>query len=148
MKKGFTPKLYPLKNFENPEELECFGFNFTNFDVKINRAYMQINANYKKIDTPSNPEYCKEFEALLREKPERMVQLLSDYIPGLPSDLGTKGTGLKPGDMTDFAKRMGAEPMEKRRPSSRRKPKKEEPKADLPKFNIPDDVAQDLKEDL
>jgi hypothetical protein len=50
--------------------------------------------------------------------------------------------------MTDFAKRMGAEPMEKRRPSSRRKPKKEEPKADLPKFNIPEDVAQDLKEEL
>jgi hypothetical protein len=40
IKKGFTPKLYPLKNFENPEELECFGFNFTNFDVKINKAYL------------------------------------------------------------------------------------------------------------
>ncbi len=40
MKKSFKPALYPLKNFENPEELECFGFNFTNFDVIINKGYL------------------------------------------------------------------------------------------------------------
>jgi hypothetical protein len=105
MKKSFTPKLFPLKNFENPQELECFGFNFTNMDVIINRGYLQLNANYKKIETPSNLEFCEDFEALLREKPERMVQLLSDYIPGLPTDFSSS---YKPGDMSEFAKRMGA----------------------------------------
>lgn len=150
MKKGFKPKLYPLKNFENPEELECLGFNFTNFDVIVNKGYLQINANYMKIDTPSNPIFCQDFEDILKEKPERMVQLLSDYIPGLPKNLiGTEeDSPLKPGDMTDFAKKMGAE-RDRRPQGSRRKPKKEEePRTELPKFNVPDDIAADLKEEL
>lgn len=75
-------------------------------DVIINRGYLQLNANYKKIDTPSNTEFCDDFEALLKEKPERMVQLLSDYIPGLPKDFSNS---YKPGDMSEFAKRMGAQ---------------------------------------
>lgn len=65
-----------------------------------------MNANYKKIDTPSNPEFCEEFEQILKEKPERMVQLLSDYIPGLPKEFSNS---YKPGDMSEFAKKMGAE---------------------------------------
>lgn len=58
IKKGFKPNLFPLKNFDNPKEFECFGFNFTNLDVIINKGFLQINGNYKRIDEPSNPEFC------------------------------------------------------------------------------------------
>ena len=40
IKKAFKPVIIPLKKFDNPPELECFGFNLTNLDFKINKGYL------------------------------------------------------------------------------------------------------------
>ena len=52
MKKYLTPITIPLKTFINPKELSCLGFNLTNLLVKINKGFLQFNANYVNVDHP------------------------------------------------------------------------------------------------
>lgn len=39
-KKNLKPQIFPLKDVDNPPELQCFGFNLTNMDVHINKGYI------------------------------------------------------------------------------------------------------------
>lgn len=80
-----------------------------------------------------------------------MVDLISKYMPGIPGLTDGFNAFQKPGDIGEFAKQMGASTPKKqptRQQQRGRKQKKEEKKEETLKFNIPDDVAQDLKEDL
>jgi hypothetical protein len=49
VKKQFQPLTIPLKNFNNPPELQCLGFNLTNIMVKINKGFLQVNGNYMRL---------------------------------------------------------------------------------------------------
>ena len=84
MKKTMKPKPIPLKEFVNPAEFQCIGFNLTNLDVLINKGYLQLNANYKET-AGENEEFCQGFESTLKSSPEKMLELLSGKIPGLNS---------------------------------------------------------------
>lgn len=61
IKKQLQPVVIPLKKFPNPKELQCLGFNLTNVDVKVNKGFVQFNANYIKIDVPEDEEACNKF---------------------------------------------------------------------------------------
>ena len=54
MKKKFKPKPFPLKDFPNPKELACFGFNLTNIDIKFNNGFIQVDANYITVAEPKS----------------------------------------------------------------------------------------------
>lgn len=69
-KKQLKPQMFPLRNFTNPPELQCLGFNLTNVDVKVNKGYMQISCNYRNINfedlSENRKEMCSAFEYTLR----------------------------------------------------------------------------------
>ena len=62
------PFVLPLKNFRNPKEFQCLGFNLTDLDVLIRKGYLQINAAYMEVDA-SHLEHCGIFERALRNGP-------------------------------------------------------------------------------
>lgn len=99
-KKNLKPQVFPLKDLDNPPELQCFGFNLTNMDVFINKGYIQLNSNYIKIERDQLSEFRREFcevlEGTLRSSPEKFQDMLGHYIPGL-SHLKKTGEAFAPG---------------------------------------------------
>lgn len=85
-KKGFKPNPVPLKNFRNPGEFQCLGFNLTNLDVLINQGFIQIDAHYINIDEP-NKFICDGFESMLRQTPDKIFDMLGGYVPGMKKKL-------------------------------------------------------------
>jgi len=86
-KKQFQPAIIPLKKFKNPRELQCLGFNLTNVNVKINKHFLQVNANYLKlgkdeIDAP----YCEQFEGAVSNSPLSIFKKIADH-PLLKNDI-------------------------------------------------------------
>jgi hypothetical protein len=75
-KKSMQPMTIPLKKFPNPKEVQCFGFNLTNVVIKVNKGFLQVNANYIKIDKPTDENYCELFEEALTRSPKAFFQKL------------------------------------------------------------------------
>jgi hypothetical protein len=79
LKKTFQPIVIPLRKFENPPEVQCLGFNLTNAMVKVNRGFLQVNANYIKISGDQvDRDFCEEFEARINKSPQEIFQKLMD----------------------------------------------------------------------
>jgi hypothetical protein len=100
MKKAFQPMIVPLKKFPNPPELSCFGFNLTNLAIKVNKGFLQINANYIKVEA-ADEQFCEDFEAKLQKSPQDVASSFSK-LPGVASlgknfGLGGAGGGLSKG---------------------------------------------------
>lgn len=95
----------PLKNFPNPPELQCFGFNLTNVDIIINKGFLQINANYIKTEDSNNLTFCRAFENMLKSSPEQVTEYVGKFIPGLDKLRQTPGFDTVLGETMDVAKK-------------------------------------------
>lgn len=74
IKKYLQPGVVPLKKFNNPKELSCLGFNLTNIFVKVNKGFLQLNANYIKVDEPVNPKACEDLKHALTNNPKKLIE--------------------------------------------------------------------------
>lgn len=79
LKKAFQPIAIPLKKFQNPAEVQCLGFNLTNLMVKVNKGFVQLNANYisiprEDVDIP----FCEEFEERISKSPTEIFKKLTN----------------------------------------------------------------------
>lgn len=74
IKKYLQPGVIPLKKFNNPKELSCLGFNLTNLFVKVNKGFLQLNANYVKVDEPASPEACETLKHALTNNPKKLIE--------------------------------------------------------------------------
>lgn len=92
MKKYLKPFTIPLKKFVNPKELSCLGFNLTNLLVKINKGFLQFNANYITVDEPVDKNICEKLAAAIRNNPTAMLDKLST-IPGVSAMKDKFGVG-------------------------------------------------------
>jgi hypothetical protein len=80
IKKKFQPSIIPLKKFDNPREFQCIGFNLTDVNVYINKAYLQVNANYMKL-TPDqvDAEFCSGFEERVLKSPKKVFDKIISH---------------------------------------------------------------------
>lgn len=78
IKKYMNPAIIPLKKFNNPKELSCLGFNLTNVFVKVNKGFLQLNANYIDVAEPVDEAACEVLKAALRKDPTKLVEDFKD----------------------------------------------------------------------
>jgi hypothetical protein len=108
LKKQFKPAVIPLKKFNNPNELQCLGFNLTNVHVKINKHYLQINGNYIKLNPEDiNKEFCTMFEGAVANSPKKVFEKIASVpffdnpsFKKLMGGMGSKKGGDKKKDST------------------------------------------------
>ena len=102
MKKKFKPKPFPLKDFPNPKELACFGFNLTNIDIKFNNGFIQVDANYITVAEPKS-FICETLQSSLKASPEKILELVKGYVPGMKDKLKDAFQGDNDDDIVDVA---------------------------------------------
>ena len=159
MKKKFKPKPFPLKDFPNPKELACFGFNLTNIDIKFNNGFIQVDANYITVAEP-NSFICETLQSSLKASPEKILELVKGYVPGMKDKLKDAFQGGDDDDIVDeesydeetgeYRKRKtrsalnpGKKPAV-RGPGGKRMPQKGQAD-EMPEIQIPEEL---LREDL
>jgi hypothetical protein len=96
----------PLKKLTNPPELQCVGFNLTDIDLKIKKGFIQLDADYQKIENVDS-EFCKEFEKSLREGPMKALQSMGKDFPGFPGGFGQ--VAASEGDASTEPNQQGSE---------------------------------------
>jgi hypothetical protein len=80
IKKRFsrTKPIY-LRNFTNPAEFSCFGFNITDIDVRFNDNYFQVDANYIEVPEPKS-FVCEKLTSSLSGSPDKVLETLRSVI--------------------------------------------------------------------
>ena len=78
--KMLEPYEMPMQNLPQFKEIECLGFQLSEFNLNFRKNFLEVNCGYKPVQTPSDVELCEKFVDALKNGPKQFMDGATDMF--------------------------------------------------------------------